>query len=88
VIIVQGNGIIKKISVNKKLGAITRRPQVLICYDLLERLIDEEEDMIFETKPKLFLTGTITISDETISLLSIGVLEIKISEKFEPKQGT
>ncbi len=87
-IIVQGNGIIKTISINKKLGAITRRPQVLICYDLLERLIDEEEDMIFETKPKLFLTGTITISDETISLLSIGVLEIKISENFEPKQGT
>jgi hypothetical protein len=80
VIIVQGNGIIKKISVNKKLGAITRRPQVLICYDLLERLTNEKEDLIFETKPELFSIGTITISKETILLWSIGVSKIKVNE--------
>jgi hypothetical protein len=28
----------------------------------MERLIDEEEDLIFETKPKLFLIGTIILS--------------------------
>jgi hypothetical protein len=49
VIIVQGNGTIRTISVNKKLGAKIRRPQVFFCYDLMERLIDEEEDLIFET---------------------------------------
>jgi hypothetical protein len=49
VISLQGYGIIRIISINKKLGAKTRRPQVLICYDLLEGLIDEEEDLIFET---------------------------------------
>jgi hypothetical protein len=60
VIIVQGNGTVRTILVNKKLGAKTRRPQVLICYDLMEGLIDEEEDFIFETKPELFSIGTIT----------------------------
>ncbi len=50
-IIVQYNGIVKTISINKNLGAKIRRPQVLVCYDLLERLIDEEEDLIFEIEP-------------------------------------
>lgn len=48
----------------------------------------EEEDLIFDTKPKLFSIGTIIISDETISLLSIGVLEIRISTESELEQGT
>jgi hypothetical protein len=59
-IIVQGNGIIITILVNRKLGIETRRPQVLVCYDLMEGLINEEEYLIFETKPKLFSIGTIT----------------------------
>jgi hypothetical protein len=42
---------IKKISVNRKLEAETKRPQVLIYYDLVEELTYEEEDLIFETKP-------------------------------------
>jgi hypothetical protein len=50
VIIVQGNGIIITVSINRKFRAKTKRPQILVCYDLLERLIDEKEDMIFETK--------------------------------------
>jgi hypothetical protein len=54
VIIVQGSGTIKTILVNKKLGVETKKPQILVCYDLLEWLIDEKEDLIFETKPKLF----------------------------------
>jgi hypothetical protein len=67
VINVQGYGTIRTISINKKLGAKTRNPQILIYYDLLEDLIDEKEDLIFETKPKLFSIGTITILDEIIS---------------------
>jgi hypothetical protein len=31
-----------------KLGAKTRRPQILVCYDLMQRLIDVKEDLIFE----------------------------------------
>ncbi len=66
----------------------TRKPRVFICYDLLEGLTYEEEYMIFETKPKLFSIGKITISNEIVSLLSVGVLEIRINEESNPKQGT
>jgi hypothetical protein len=52
VIIVQGSGIVKTILVNRKLEIETRRPQVFICNDLLKGLT--YEDMIFETKLKLF----------------------------------
>jgi hypothetical protein len=58
VIIVQGNGTIKTILVNRKLGAKTRKPQVLVYYDLMEGLTNEEENLIFETKPKLLSIGT------------------------------
>jgi hypothetical protein len=70
------------------LGAKTRQPQVLVYYDLLERLIDEEENLIFETKLGLFSIITITISDETISLLNIGMSEVKVSGKSGLKQET
>jgi len=70
------------------LGIKTKRPQVFVYYDLVEGLIDEEEYLIFETKPKLFSIGTIIISDETISLVCIGVLEIRISTQYELEQGT
>ncbi len=82
VITIQGNGIIKIISVNKKLGGETRRPQIHISHDLLEGLTNEEEDLIFLIEPKLFSIGTIIILDETIPLLNIGVLEIIINEKI------
>jgi hypothetical protein len=38
VIIIQGYGIAKTILINKKLGVETRRPQVLVYYDLMEGL--------------------------------------------------
>ncbi len=82
VIIIQGNGTVRTISVNRKLGAKTKRPQILMCYDLMEGLIDEEEDLIFEIELELFSIGTITFSKETISLLNVGVLEIKSIEKI------
>jgi len=86
VITIQCNGTIKIILVNKNLGVETKRPQILVCYDMMEGLIDEEEDLIFETELELFSIGTITISDETISLLSVGVTKIKINGESEPKE--
>jgi len=85
--VTHGNGIVGTISINKKLGAKTRRPQVFTCYDLLEGLTNEKEDLVFETKPKLFSISTIIILDETISLLNVGVSKIRINGKFELKQG-
>ncbi len=61
-------------------------PQILIYYDLLEGLTNEEEDMIFEIELELFSIGIIITSDETISLLNIGLLDIKINEEYDPKQ--
>ncbi len=49
-----------------------------------ERLTDEEEDLILESKPKLFSIGIMTISKERFSLLNIGVLKIKINEESKP----
>jgi hypothetical protein len=43
--------------------------------------------LIFETKLKLFSIGTITILDETISLLSVGVLKIRINAESKLEQG-
>jgi hypothetical protein len=88
VIIVQGKRIVKTISINKKLGlAKTRRPKVLVCYDLMDGLTNEEEDLIFEIEPKMFSTGTIIILNEIVSLLSVGVIEIKINGESKLKQG-
>jgi hypothetical protein len=64
------------------LGAKSKRPQVLVCYDLLEGLTNEKEDLLFETKLELFSIGTIIISNETISLSSIRVSKIRINEKY------
>jgi hypothetical protein len=87
VIIVQGNGTIRKILVNKKSRAKIKRPQVLVCYDLLKGLIYEKEDLIFEIEPKLLSIGIITISDEIVSLLNIRISEIRINEEYELEQG-
>jgi hypothetical protein len=77
VITVQGNGIVITILVNRKLGVETKRLQILVCYDLMEGVIDKKEDMIFETKPNLLSISTITLSKETILLLSVRVSQIK-----------
>jgi hypothetical protein len=39
----------------------------------MQGLTYEEEDMIFETKLELFSIGIITVSEETVSLLNVGV---------------
>ncbi len=70
------------------MGAETRRPQILICYDLMQGLIDEEEDLIFETEPELFSIGTITLLEEIVSLLSVKVSEIRSIEEYDSKQRT
>jgi hypothetical protein len=88
VIIVQGNGIFRTISANRKLGAKSKRPQLLAYYDLMERLTYEEEDLIFETKLELFSIGKIMLSKEMISFLSVRVSKIRSIEESDPEQGT
>jgi hypothetical protein len=54
---------------------------------LIEWLTDEEEDMIFEIKPKLFSIGIITLLEKMVSLFNVGVLKIRSTEKFDLEQG-
>jgi hypothetical protein len=42
------------------------------------------EDLIFEIKLELFSIGIIIILDETVSLLSVKVTNIKINGEYEP----
>ncbi len=70
------------------MGVETRRPQILVRYDLMERLTNEEEDLMFETKLELLSICTITFSKEMILLLNVGMSEIRSTEEFDPKQGT
>jgi hypothetical protein len=53
----------------------------------MEGLTYEEEDPIFDIKPKLLSISTIIIII-FLNLLNVGVLEIKSIEEFDPKQGT
>jgi hypothetical protein len=50
----------------------------------MEGLTDEEEDLIFKIELELFSIGTIIILEGNFSLLSIGMLKIKINEEFDP----
>jgi hypothetical protein len=44
-----GVGTVKTIHVIKKLGAPTKRPKTLVCYDFHYGIFDEEEDLMFAT---------------------------------------
>ncbi len=67
IVTIQGNGIARTITVTKHLGGEVRRPDVLLCYDYHNGIIDEE-DIIFAIEPKLFSIGTINLL-ETIQFV-------------------
>jgi hypothetical protein len=58
---IQGNGTVRIIIVTKQLGGEVRRPYMLLCYNYHDGIRDEEEDIIFVTKPELFSLGTISL---------------------------
>jgi hypothetical protein len=58
---IQGNGIVKTIIVTKCLGGEVRRPNMLLCYDYQNDIVDEEENIVFALEPELFLIGTINL---------------------------
>jgi hypothetical protein len=55
---------------------------------MVEGLIDEKEDLIFKTRPEVFLISTVIILNEIVSLLSVGESKNKINEDSDLKQGT
>jgi len=55
------------------LGGEVRRPEVLLCYDYHNGIIDEREDIIFAIKPKLFSMGTINLLEIIQSMKTTNV---------------
>jgi hypothetical protein len=49
----------------------------------MEGLTNEEENLIFETKLELFSIGTISISYQIVSLLSIGGSKVRVNGKCD-----
>jgi len=67
IIIVQENGIIKTIFINKWLNNQTKCPRILIYYNFPNGITYEEGDLVFITKLNLF---------------SISIINLPIVEKF------
>jgi hypothetical protein len=54
IITIEGNGIVQTISITKHLDSNTKHLKVLLCYDLMESVIDEKKEIFFIAKPYLF----------------------------------
>jgi hypothetical protein len=80
IVTIQGNGIIRTITIIKHLGGEVKRPKMLLCYEYQNGITNEEEDIIFATNPKLFSIGTI-ILPETIQFVKtkdVGIMDIDV----------
>jgi hypothetical protein len=79
-ITIQGNGTIRKITITKHLGSEVRRPEVLVCYDYQNGIIDEKENIIFATKPKLFFIGTISLHKtiQFMKIADVGIMDTDV----------
>jgi hypothetical protein len=56
---------------------------MLLCYDYQNGITNEEEDIIFATKPKLFSMGTISLHEtiQSMKTIDVGIMDtyVKIS---------
>jgi hypothetical protein len=74
-------GTFKTIPITKKLGAPTKRPKMLVCYDFHSGIFDKEEDLLFATEPGLCSIRTISIPtpikvEQLVSLISLAGLNL------------
>jgi hypothetical protein len=60
---IEGNGIINAIVVTKHLDNNTKRPEVLLCNDFVNKITNKKEDMLLATKLDVFTIGTITLQE-------------------------
>jgi hypothetical protein len=51
--------------------------KMLLCYDYQNGIIDEKEDIIFATKPKLFSIGTISLPK---TIQTVKITDVKIMD--------
>jgi hypothetical protein len=71
------------------LGNEVRRPKVLLCYDYQNGITDEEKDIIFATKPKLFSIGTINLLEkiQCMKTTDVGIMDIDVKTNIS-EQGS
>ncbi len=70
------------------MGNEVRRPELLLCYNYQNGITNEEKDIIFATKPKLFSIGTISLP-ETIKFMKtidVGIMDMNMKISIS-KQG-
>ncbi len=80
---VEGNGTIYTIIVRKHLDSNTKRLELLFCYNFINTITDEEEDMILVAELNLFTIGTITLLKPKI-FTSVAVdAKTNIDAKFD-----
>jgi hypothetical protein len=53
--------------VSKYLSGNIRQPQMIINYNFMEGVIDEEEESLHPSEPNLFSIGMITFLDEVVA---------------------
>jgi hypothetical protein len=84
IVTIQGTITVRTIHVMKKLGVQTKRPEVLICYDIQFRILDE--DVMFAIKLDLFSIGTIVVPTHVEPVSKIIYIQDLNIAKLVPKQ--
>ncbi len=76
----KGMGQSEQLQLPKHLGSEVRRPKVFMCYDYQNGIIDEEKDIIFATKPKLFSLRPISLPKtiQSMKTIDVGIMDIGV----------
>ncbi len=77
---IEGNGMMQTIVVTKHLDNNTKCPKVLMCYDLMEGIIDKEEEIFFVAELDMFIIETITLWELKIFNAIIFDVEVNIED--------
>jgi hypothetical protein len=80
IVVIQRNGTVLTIIITKHLGSEVRRPYMLLCYNYQNGITDEEEDIIFATKLKLFSIGTISLPEiiQSMKTTDMGIMDTDV----------
>jgi hypothetical protein len=76
---IQRNGIVRTIIIIKHLRGEVRRLELLLCYNYLNGITNEEKDILFAICPKLLSIGTINLPETIQSVKTIDVELMDIS---------
>jgi hypothetical protein len=65
----------------KHLGGEVRKPIMLPCYDYQNGITNEEEDIIFATKPKLFSVGTTNLleTSQFVKTINMEIMDTNVN---------